>query len=162
MVRRYGLGGIASLAAVLGGALAAEAQGIDIKGTGPLAVYHTDSQSTYTCTVTFTGSHYFKLWVYRNGIQKYMSSTLMYSNPGTLDISHNVGNMNTWGMVPGDQLKYRGRVWTGLLVDIDEWFVTVQEGITRLERRKDPFPAQAPDREPLLATVVRREEKDWA
>lgn len=158
-MRRYAIGIMAGMGVFLGAAVAAEAQ-ITITGTGPLAVYHTDSQSTYTATVTWTGSFYFKLWVYRNGVQKYVSSQYQYSSPGVYNLSQLVSGMNTWGMVAGDTLKYRGKAWWGTSTDLDDWFVTVSQGTSKLMPGKDgPI---LPYREELLAEITRREEREWA
>ena len=159
-MRRYTIGILAGMGVFLGAALAVEAQGITITGTGPLAVYHTDSQSTYTATVTYTGNFNFKLWVFRNGVQKYVSLQYMYSSPGVFNLSQLVTGMNTWGMVAGDTLKYRGKAWVSGSSDIDDWFVTVSQGTSKLIPDKDrPL---LPYREELLAEVVRREEREWA
>jgi hypothetical protein len=162
-MRRIALGIGVGVGAFLGASLAAEAQ-ITITGDKPAHVYHSDSQSTYEATVTWTGSYKFQLKVFLNGVQKYQSSVYNYSSPGpTQRISHTVTGMNTWGMQAGQQLDYRGKVWTSPSnQNTHDWYVTVEQGTSKLlpDRKKLPF--GDPNREELLAEVVRREERDWA
>ena len=163
-MRRYSTGILAALGALLGSALAAEAQNITITGTHPLAVYHTDSQSTYEATVTWTGAYKFQLKVYLNGVQKYQSTIYNYSSPGpTQNISHLVTGMNTWGMQAGNELKYRGKAWTSSTnQSTHDWIITVQQGTSKLMPDRKKAPLGEPDREVLLADVARREEREWA
>ena len=159
-MRRHVIGFLAGMGVTLGTAAAAEAQGIKITGTEPTQVYHNQSQSTYSATLQWTGPLTFKLWVYYDSVLKYQSQPCQYSVPGTLQISHPVTGMSSWGMQAGHPLKYRGKVWYGLTQNTHDLFVTVSQGTSKLIPRKET-PA-APYREELLAEAPRREEREWA
>lgn len=162
-MRRYAIGIMAGIGALLGGALAAEAQGINITGTGPTAVYHTDSQSTYTATVVQTGTFKFQLKIFLAGTQKYGGMVRTFSSPGTLNISELVTGMNNWGMQVGQVLDYRGKAWvTTSNQDTDDWYVTILQGTSKLVPPKDRGPLPDPNREELYAIVERREERESA
>lgn len=161
-MRHRGIGIAAGLASFLGSALAAHAQ-IKIEGTKPTAVYHTQSQSTYEATVTWTGSFNWRLRVYLGTVEKWPGVNRMGSSPGpSVQVTETVTGMDTWGMQPGNTLKYRGKAWTNLTnQNTHDLILTVQEGTTHLIPQQKLPPGRG-EREELYAVLVRREEREWA
>lgn len=112
----------------------AEAQVIN--GNGPTVVAAGATSSTYTATVTLETSCSFtvKLKVFKNGVQKFFSSTYV-PNPGTTTYAFSkYVSMTTWPPAAGDSLDYEGQLWIGgVLQSTHHWYVTVSGGTTFLE-----------------------------
>jgi hypothetical protein len=150
-------------AVLLFSAVAAEAQ-IKITGSEPAQVYHNQSQSTYGATVQWTGTFKWRLKVYYLTVEKWSGATYTVSSPGpSVNVSETVTGMNTWGMIPGFQLDYRGKAWvTTTNTSTHDLWVPIEQGTSKLIPDRKKLPLGDPDREVQLADVVRREEREWA
>ena len=106
-MRRTVIGATAGLAIWFGSALAVEAQ--QITPTGPLLVYAGSTSTTYTATVTVPTPANFcvKLWVLKNGVEVYNSSTSI-PNPGTTTYYFSkLLDASTWGLSAGNIVTFR-------------------------------------------------------
>jgi hypothetical protein len=120
------------LIGLLGYAYGAEAQGNGIDPFAPTAINAGQSSTTYQATVTLSppSNYTVRLWVYKNGVQKHLSSTIV-PNPGMSPATFSkIVNMSGWEPSAGDTILFKATlIVAGKGYPAQDWSVTV--GSTR-------------------------------
>ena len=132
-MKRPAIAGLTVFVAIFAAASQADAQ-VGSAPYEPLSVASWDSSSTYKSTVTTSGSFWFRLKVFHEGVIKHYSTTYVAST-GTVDFQKLVTGMDNWGLADGDELTYRGRCWlvtAPWIYDQDDWLVPVDDPVTHL------------------------------
>lgn len=122
-MRARAVGVCLGLALGIMSAITAEAQ-VSVTPSGPTALYVTDTQSTYTATVTTNYSFWFHLFILKNGTQVgagcwyIVQSGPSYNFQATLQTS-------SWGLAVGADFNYRGRAMLSATYGTQtDWHVT--------------------------------------
>ncbi len=117
-------GGLAAVAIWFGAVSAAEAQGIEVNGTGPTSVLNSDTQCTVTATVTGISSYMYNVSIKVNSVTRHNKN---YFGSGS-SISRLVTGMGTWGMQAGQSFETKVTI-SGVS---DSLTITIGQGGTYL------------------------------
>jgi hypothetical protein len=153
------LGGISGFLLVLAAAATAEAQTITITGEAPGCVTTSDSQATYQATISNVSGCNFRLWVFKNGVQKYASPQTWVSGTSPFTVSHLVTGLSGWGLQAGQELKFRGRAWIASGASMHDLIRYVEQGGSTYLPSDDRRPTPAGVRGELYAAVLNDDEE---